>query len=76
MQIAILTAKIRTLSQFLETRGKGDKNGKRDLRLMVHNRQKLLKYLWRKEKGGPRWQHCVDMLGITDAAWKGEITLP
>ncbi|KAF2093723.1 hypothetical protein NA57DRAFT_47950 [Rhizodiscina lignyota] len=75
VQIAILTAKIRTLSQFLESRGKGDKSNKRNLRLLVHRRQKLLKYLWRKEKGGPRWQHCVDSLGITDGAWKGEITL-
>lgn len=75
VQIAILTAKIRTLSQFLETRGKGDKATKRNLRLLVHKRQKLLKYLWRKEKGGPRWQNCIETLGLTEATWKGEISL-
>lgn len=75
VQIAILTAKIRAMSQHLDARGSTDKVGKRDLRLLVHKRQKLLKYLWRKDKGGPRWQHCVDTLGLTDATWKGEITL-
>ncbi|ORY14041.1 hypothetical protein BCR34DRAFT_510328 [Clohesyomyces aquaticus] len=75
VQIAILTAKIKTLAEFLETRGKGDKHNKRNLRLLVHRRQKLLQYLKRKERGGPRWQHCVEMLGLTEGMWKGEITL-
>jgi ribosomal protein S15 len=75
VQIAILTAKIKTLSDFLETRGKGDKHNKRNLRLLVHRRQKLLKYLRRKERGGPRWQLCIEMLGLTEGTWRGEISL-
>jgi len=75
VQIAILTAKIRSLANFLETRGKKDKVNKRNLRLLVHRRQKLLKYLRRKERAGPRYQHCVEMLGLTEGTWKGEISL-
>lgn len=75
VQIAILTAKIRTLADFLEGRGKKDKMNKRNLRLLVHRRQKLLQYLRRKERGGPRWQHVIDTLGLTEGTWKGEISL-
>jgi len=75
VQIAILTAKIRSLANFLETRGRKDKVGKRDLRLLVHRRQKLLQYLKKKERGGPRWQRCIETLGLTEGTWKGEISL-
>jgi ribosomal protein S15 len=75
VQIAILTAKIKTVADFLQTRGKGDKHNKRNLRLLVHRRQKLLQYLRRKERGGPRWQHCIETLGLTEGTWKGEISL-
>ncbi|KXT00919.1 hypothetical protein AC578_5690 [Pseudocercospora eumusae] len=75
VQIAILTAKIRSLADFLETRGTSDKVNKRNLRLLVHRRAKLLKYLRRKERGGPRWQNVVETLGLTDGTWKGEISL-
>jgi ribosomal protein S15 len=75
VQVAILTAKIRALADFLETRGTTDKHGKRDLRLLVHRRAKLLKYLRRKERGGPRWQHLIETLGLTEGTWQGEITL-
>lgn len=75
VQIAILTAKIKTLADFLQTRGKGDKHNKRNLRLLVHRRQKLLQYLRRKERGGPRWQHCIETLGLTEGTWRGEISL-
>ncbi|KAF1969270.1 ribosomal protein-like protein S15 [Bimuria novae-zelandiae CBS 107.79] len=75
VQIAILTAKIKTLADFLETRGKGDKHNKRNLRLLVHRRQKMLQYLRRKERGGPRWQHCIETLGLTEGTWRGEISL-
>ena len=75
VQIAILTAKIRSLDQSLQGRGRQDKNGKRDLRLLVHKRQKLLNYLRRKERGGPRWQNLIEKLGLTDGTWKGEISL-
>jgi ribosomal protein S15 len=72
VQVAILTAKITVLADNLHNK---DKNNKRSLRLLVHKRQKLLNYLRRKERGGPRWQNLVEKLGINDAMWKGEITL-
>lgn len=75
VQIAILTAKIRAVADFLETRGTMDKVNKRNLRLLVHRRAKLLKYLRRRERGGPRWQNLIDKLGLTEGTWKGEITL-
>ncbi|KAL9088380.1 MAG: hypothetical protein Q9159_003154 [Coniocarpon cinnabarinum] len=75
VQIAILTAKIRTLAQFLQSRGRKDKMNKRNLRLFVHKRQKLLRYLRRKERGGERWQHLIQTLGLTEGTWKGEISL-
>jgi ribosomal protein S15 len=73
VQIAILTTKINVLADNLH---KKDKHNKRNLRLLVHRRQKLLAYLKRKERGGPRWQNLVDKLGINDAMWQGEISLP
>jgi ribosomal protein S15 len=75
VQIAILTAKIKTLADFLSVRGKGDKHNKRNLRLLVHRRQKLLQYMRRKERGGPRWQHLIETLGLTEGTWRGEISL-
>lgn len=75
VQIAILTAKIRTLADFLDTRGKPDKINKRNLTILVHKRQKLLQYLRRKERGGPRWQNLIETLGLTEGTWKGEISL-
>lgn len=75
VQIAVLTAKIRTLADFLQTRGTMDKVNKRNLRLLVHRRAKLLQYLRRKEKGGPRWQYLTETLGLTEGTWKGEISL-
>jgi ribosomal protein S15 len=76
VQIAILTAKIRVLANELETKGgKKDKVNKRNLRVMVHKRQKLLKYLQKKERGGDRWQHLISTLGLTEGTWKGEISL-
>ncbi|KAF2020137.1 ribosomal protein-like protein S15 [Aaosphaeria arxii CBS 175.79] len=75
VQIAILTAKIKAVADFVATRGKGDKHNKRNLRLLVHRRQKLLQYLRRKERGGPRWQHCIETLGLTEGTWRGEISM-
>jgi len=75
VQIAILTAKIRNLANHLERVGNSDKINKRNLRLLVHRRQKLLQYLRRKERAGPRWQRCIETLGLTEGTWRGEITL-
>lgn len=75
VQAAILTAKIRTLANYLETKGRKDKMNKRNLRLLVHRRQKLLRYLRRKERGGERWTHLIETLGLTEGTWRGEISL-
>ena len=76
VQIAILTAKIRALANALETgRGYKDKFGKRSLRLMVHRRQRLLQYMERRERGSDRWVHMMQTLGLTEATYKGQITL-
>jgi len=76
VQIAVLTAKIKVLADQLETRGgKKDKINKRNLRVMVHKRQKHLQYLRRKERGSDRYQHVVDTLGLMEGTWKGEISL-
>lgn len=76
VQVAILTAKIRVLANQLETKGgKKDKINKRNLRIMVHKRQKHLTYLRRKERGGDRWQHLISTLGLTEGTWKGEISI-
>lgn len=75
VQIGVLTARIRALATNLEARGSQDKDNKRRLRILVHRRQKLLQYLRRKERAGPRWQHCISTLGLTEGTWRGEISL-
>lgn len=76
VQIAILTAKIRNLSKaLLVNRGYKDKHNKRNLRLLVHRRQKLLAYMERRERGSERWTHMIEKLGLTPATWKGQIDL-
>ncbi|KAK6507358.1 hypothetical protein TWF481_005795 [Arthrobotrys musiformis] len=72
VQAALLTMKIRTLAKQLET-NTHDKMNKRNLRLMVHKRQKLLKYLKRKERGGQRYQYVMESLGLDDAAIMKEV---
>jgi ribosomal protein S15 len=76
VQVAILTAKIRVLANQLETKGgKKDKVNKRNLRIMVHKRQKHLNYLRTKERGSDRWQNLIQTLGLTEGTWRGEISL-
>ncbi|PHH63294.1 hypothetical protein CDD81_6151 [Ophiocordyceps australis] len=76
VQIALLTAKIRNLSKALDiNRGYRDKANKRNLRLLVHRRQKLLQYMQRSERGSERWTHMLEKLGLTPATWMGEITV-
>ena len=74
VQIAILTAKIRTLAQQFEgPKGHKDKFNRRNLRLLCHRRQKLLKYMQRKERGSERWQHLITTLGLSPATWEKQI---
>lgn len=74
VQAAILTVKIMNLSRHLQSANK-DKHNKRNLQLLVHKRQKLLRYIRKKERGGPRWQNLMETLGLSEAAWKGEIAI-
>jgi ribosomal protein S15 len=76
VQIAILTAKIRALALALEgPKGHRDKNNKRSLRLLCHKRQRLLRYMERKERGSGRWHYMLETLGLSPATWKEQITL-
>ena len=75
VQIAILTAKIRVLADRYAGENRNDKINKRNLLLLLHRRQKLLKYMEKKERGSGRWQHMVESLGLTEATWKGEISI-
>ena len=73
VQIAILTAKIRVLADRYEGANRNDKVNKRNLRLLLHRRQKLLKYMQKKERGGDRWQYMLGMLGLTEVTWQGQL---
>jgi ribosomal protein S15 len=76
VQIGILTLKIRKLSQMLEgPKGYKDHYAKRDLRLLCHRRQRLLRYMERKERGSERWQNMLKTLGLTPATWKEQLTM-
>ena len=72
MQVAILTMKIQALAKHLEGTRK-DMANKRNLRLLVHKRQKLLKYLKKRERGGPRYQNVLDAIGLDDHAVMEEL---
>jgi len=76
VQIGILTAKIRVLADRYEGPNRNDKINKRNLRLLLHKRQKLLRYMEKKERGSERWQNMIGTLGLTPACWKGEIAVP
>lgn len=73
VQIGILTAKIRVLADRYQGENRMDKANKRNLRLLLHRRQKLLKYMQQRERGSERWQYMIQTLGLTEATWKGEI---
>ena len=75
VQIGVLTAKIRVLADRYEGPNRNDKINKRNLRLLLHRRQKLLAYMERKERGSERWQRMISTLGLTPACWKGEIAV-
>lgn len=75
VQIAILTAKIQALATELgQNRGYKDKMNKRNLRLLAHRRQRLLRYMEKRERGSDRWHHMLQTLGLTPASWKEQIT--
>lgn len=74
VQIAILTAKIRVLAaMYAGKKGNKDKHNKKNLRLLLHRRQKLLKYMERRERGSGRWEHMIETLGLSPATYKKQI---
>lgn len=76
VQIGILTAKIRVLARMLAgPKGNKDKHNKKNLRLLCHRRQKLLRYMERKERGSGRWEHMIQTLGLSPATWKDQIEI-
>lgn len=75
VQIGILTAKIRVLADRYEGENRNDKINKRNLRLLLHRRQKLLSYMEKKERGSQRWYNMIEILGLTPACWKGQIAV-
>lgn len=76
VQVAILTVKIRNVARMLKAAGGSkDKHNKRNLRLLCHRRQKLLKYLKQKEKGGVRYRNVMGALGLDDAAIHKELSM-
>lgn len=74
VQAAILTTKIRALAEHLKT-AKKDKMNKRNLRMLCHKRQKILKYLKRKEKGGIRYRNVLEKLGLDENAIFSELMM-
>ena len=74
VQAAVLTAKIRVLAEHLKA-NKKDKMNKRNLRLLLHKRQKILKYLKRKERGGIRYRNVMEKLGLDENAIMMELMM-
>ncbi|KAF1805732.1 hypothetical protein V8B55DRAFT_1354762 [Mucor lusitanicus] len=72
VQAAVLTVRIHNLNSHLNQHRK-DKHNYKQLRNMVHQRAKLLKYL--KSKDADRYYKCLSGLGLEPRAVEGEITL-
>ncbi|CEI85871.1 Putative 30S ribosomal protein S15 [Rhizopus microsporus] len=72
VQAAILTVRIHNLNNHLSQHRK-DKHNYKQLRTMVHDRAKILKYL--KSKDPQRYYTCLEQLGLQPRAVEGEITL-
>ncbi|RPA83249.1 S15/NS1 RNA-binding domain-containing protein [Ascobolus immersus RN42] len=67
VQAAIFTAKIRALAAHMKV-NKQDKMNRANLRELCHKRQKILRYLKKKERGGGRYRYVMEQLGLDDAA--------
>ena len=65
VQIALLTARIKHLTEHLKVHKK-DNTSRRGLLMMVGKRSKLLRYLWRKDPA--RHDALVAELGIRSSA--------
>ncbi|KAG8968426.1 hypothetical protein FRC03_007368 [Tulasnella sp. 419] len=72
VQAALLTAKIRNLWDHLKAHSK-DIHNRRSLRMLVHQRAKILKYLRRKDP--LRYEAVLPQLGLEKSAVEGEIVV-
>ncbi|KAI7905030.1 uncharacterized protein BX663DRAFT_501423 [Cokeromyces recurvatus] len=72
VQAAILTVRIHNLNSHLNQHRK-DKHNYKQLRTMVHQRARILKYL--KSKDATRYYKCLNNLGLEPRAVEGEITM-
>lgn len=61
VQIALLTERIKTLTEHFKKFGK-DHNSRRGLLVMVGSRRRLLNYL--KEKNADRYKKVIERLGL------------
>ncbi|KAG6827410.1 hypothetical protein H0H92_011909 [Tricholoma furcatifolium] len=72
VQVALLTYRIRNLWNHLRT-FKRDLGNRRGLRMLVHQRAKLLKYL--KKKDETRYQLILSQLGLEPGSVEGELVV-
>jgi len=72
VQVALLTYRIRNL-YFHLTKFRRDVGNRRGLRMLVHHRAKLLKYL--KQKHRQRYDALLERLGLEPASVEGELIL-
>lgn len=69
---ALLTMKIRKLWEHLQ-RNRKDVANRRSLRMLVHQRAKMLKYLKRLDRD--RYESVLGQLGIEESAIEGELVV-
>jgi len=72
VQVALLTYRIRNL-YFHLTKFRRDVGNRRGLRILVHRRAKLLRYL--KQKHRQRYDALLERLGLEPASVEGELVL-
>ncbi|KAI0275361.1 mitochondrial ribosomal protein S15 [Gloeopeniophorella convolvens] len=72
VQAALLTLQIRNVWHHL-TQFKRDVGGRRNLRRLVHQRAKLLKYLKRSDRD--RYERVLERLGLEPSAVEGELVV-
>ncbi|KAF9920938.1 hypothetical protein FBU30_009105 [Linnemannia zychae] len=72
VQAAVMTVKIQNLHNHV-VNNKKDKHNYRRLRMLIHQRQAILKYL--KKKDEDRYHICLDRLGLEPRAIEDEIVI-
>ncbi|KAG0250296.1 hypothetical protein BG011_008503 [Mortierella polycephala] len=72
VQAAVMTVRIQNLHSHIQN-NKKDKHNYRRLRMLVHQRQTVLKYL--KRTYPDRYHDCLDRLGLEPRAIEGEIVI-